>query len=128
MPVIKSKIMQKRSLHPHSRKKSSQKQQSHKPQVNQEHDFLPSKKSSSGQYKETKTRDTSYVFATPIVPLQYIYKKRQKNDHSTYTFRNFKTHITIAPTTSNDHTVDERNVIHSRLTNNLLQPATYYGN
>jgi len=78
MPVIKSKIMQKRSLHPHSRKKSSQKQQSHKPQVNQEHDFLPSKKSSSGQYKETKTRDTSYVFATPTIPLQYIYKKRQK--------------------------------------------------
>ena len=51
-----------------------------------------------------------------------------KNDHSTYTFRNFKTHITIAPTTSNDHTVDERNVIHFRLTNNSLQPATYYGN
>jgi len=78
MSVMKSKTMKKRSLHPHSHKKSSQKQQSHKPQVNQEHDFFPSKKSTSGQYKETKTSDTSYVFVTPNIPLQYIDKKRQK--------------------------------------------------
>jgi len=92
MPVMKSKTMKKRSLHPHSHKKSSQKQQSHKPQVNQEHDFFPSKKSTSGQYKETKTSDTSYVFVTPNIPLQYIDKKRQKTI-TPYTHSEISKHI-----------------------------------
>jgi len=92
MPVTKSKTMKKRSLHPHSRKKSSQKQQSHNPQVNQEHDFFSSKKSTSGQYKEAKTSDTSYVFATPNIPLQYIYKKRQKTI-TPYTHSEISKHI-----------------------------------